>query len=150
MCARVQTELRPENTSARSAGIHRDNLASSRLSRGVIQCVALAAGIYGVLHCSSSHAEEQAESAASRSTLFELSTPLSSRWLIPSLLSEPVAEADSQSRNATLWPEDKFACEIVARATPRRQVLVERSLQLLHARMPSHFAYDGWANLQTG
>jgi hypothetical protein len=109
----------------------------------------LATGLVLALDGSRSQAEERAMFTQADPTIFELSTPLKNRWSMTSLLLGPVTESETRAAT-TLWPEDKFTCEIIARATPRRQILVERSLQLMQVKMHSHYAYDGMANLQTG
>jgi hypothetical protein len=127
MCPQAQTEVRSGKTTAKIA-------------------VALLLVAMG----SSLQAEEQVDTSSTTTTIFELSRPLKSRWLMGSLLAAPSSDSDLQSNSNNLWPQDKFTSEIVAHATPRRQVLVERSLQLIHVKTHTHYAYDGWANLQTG
>lgn len=147
MPVQAQTELRPEKKAASSAEFQRSRQVSNRLS--AVQRAVLAVGLVLMLAGPRLQAEEKPLYTAADSTIFELSTPLKNRWSMTSLLLGPISESETKAA-ATLWPEDKFNCEIVARAVPRRQILVERSLQLMHVKMRSHYTYDGWANLQTG
>jgi hypothetical protein len=147
MPVQAQTELRPENKAARIAGFQ----SGGRVWKGIcaVRWAVLTTGLVLTFAGSRLQAEEKPLSTNPDPTFFELSTPLKSRWSMTSLLLGPVSEAETKAAS-TYWPEDKFTSEIVARAVPRRQVFVERSLELMHVKMRSHYAYDGFANLQTG
>ncbi len=95
-------------------------------------------------------AEEGAGNSDSAWMKFELSSWASLSGLLSTSTGTTTPRLEMPIEDTSVWPEWKWSSRELSRLVPRRQLVVEKSLLLMHQKLHSRYSYDAWANLQTG